>query len=109
VTEPFVVIPQQTVYIAPTSRFQFSLAKVQLKNNDMSFSPIKLPSKQYEWNVDDSSRGLVGEDGVFISKDKEGFVSIHVVDTSIANNTAESSVKVVFPKILDIEICDVTQ
>lgn len=31
-----------------------------------------------------------------------------VVDQYIANNTAESSVKVVFPQLLDIEIIDVT-
>ena len=47
ITEPFVVIPQQTVYIAPTTRYPFQLAKVQLKNNDMSFSPIALPNRQY--------------------------------------------------------------
>lgn len=41
--------------------------------------------------------GDIGEDGVFISKDKEGLVSILVEDTNIANNTAESSVRVVFP------------
>ncbi len=32
-----------------------------------------------------------------------------VVDQHIANNTAESSVKVVFPQLLDIEIVDVTE
>ena len=31
-----------------------------------------------------------------------------VVDQFIANNTAEGSVKVVFPQMLDVEIFDVT-
>ena len=53
--------------------------------------------------------GDIGEDGVFISKDKEGLVSILVEDTNIANNTAESSVRVVFPQLLDIEVSDITQ
>ena len=35
ITEPFVIIPQKTVYILPTSKFQFQLAKVSLQNNDM--------------------------------------------------------------------------
>jgi hypothetical protein len=30
ITEPFVIIPQKTVYILPTSKFQFQLAKVSL-------------------------------------------------------------------------------
>ena len=75
----------------------------------MSFTPIALPSRQYQWNVDDSSKGDIGEDGVFVSKDKEGFAAITVVDQTIANNTAEGSVKVVFPHFLDIEISDVQQ
>ncbi len=75
----------------------------------MSFSPIRIPSKQYQWNVDDVERGLIGEDGVFISKDKEGYANILVVDQNIANNTADSSIKVVFPHFLDIEISDVTR
>ncbi len=75
----------------------------------MSFSPIRIPSKQYQWNVDDVKRGLIGEDGVFISKDKEGYANILVVDQNIANNTADSSIKVVFPHFLDIEISDVTR
>ncbi len=63
----------------------------------MTFTPIKIPTKQYQWNVDDDERGLIGEDGVFISKDKQGFANILVVDKNIDNNTAESSIKVVYP------------
>jgi hypothetical protein len=109
ITEPFVITPSSTVYIAPTTRYQFELAKVQLKTNDMQFTPVALPNKQYHWNVDNSSVGDIGEDGVFISKDKAGFANILVVDTSIANNTAESSIRVVLPHILELEISDVTQ
>ena len=72
ITEPFVVIPQQTVYLLPTSKFQFQLAKVTLSDSNMTFIPISLPNKQYQWNVDDAGKGAIGEDGVFISKDKEG-------------------------------------
>ena len=46
---------------------------------------------------------------MFISKDREGFVNVIVVDQFIANNTAESSVKVVFPKVLDIKNIDITE
>jgi hypothetical protein len=42
----------------------------------MTFNHIKLPSKQYQWNVDDDQKGIIGEDGLFISKDVEGFASI---------------------------------
>lgn len=45
ITEPFVLIPQKTVFLLPTSKFQFQLAKVSLKNNDMQFYPIALPNK----------------------------------------------------------------
>jgi len=45
ITEPFVIIPQKTVFLLPTSKFQFKLAKVSLKNNDMQFFPIALPSR----------------------------------------------------------------
>ena len=36
------------------------------------------------------------------------YLIILVVDQFIANNTAEGSVKVVFPQMLDVEIFDVT-
>jgi hypothetical protein len=52
-------------------------------------------------------KGDVGEDGIFISKDKEGFVRVIVNDRRIPNNTAESSVQIVFPYMLDIEIADI--
>jgi hypothetical protein len=45
ITEPFVIIPQKTVFLLPTSKFQFKLAKVSLKNNDMQFFPIALPCR----------------------------------------------------------------
>lgn len=53
--------------------------------------------------------GIIGEDGIFISKDKEGSASILVVDQNIANNTAESSIRVAFPQLIDVEISDVTR
>lgn len=74
----------------------------------MQFYPIALPSRQYQWNIDDENKADIGEDGLFISKDKEGFVNIIVIDQYIANNTAEGSVKIVPPSLLDIEIVDVT-
>jgi len=46
---------------------------------------------------------------LFFSKDREGFVNLLVVDQYIKNNTADGSVKIVFPHLLDIEIVDVTQ
>jgi len=45
VTEPFVVIPSDTVYLLPTTRYQFKLAKVQLKNHNMTYNLITLPDK----------------------------------------------------------------
>lgn len=75
----------------------------------MTFSPIKIPNRQYKWNTEDSDKGDIGEDGVFISKDIEGYSSVIVVDQNIANNTAESSIKVVFPALLDVEISDITR
>ena len=74
----------------------------------MSFAPIKLPSNQYEWNVDEKSLGVISEDGVFISRDEEGLAEIQVVDKQIRNNTAEGSVRVVYPYSLDISLTDVT-
>lgn len=32
-----------------------------------------------------------------------------MVDQNIANNTAESSIKVVYPALLDVEISDITK
>jgi hypothetical protein len=75
----------------------------------MSFTPISLPNKQYQWNLDDADKGIIGDDGVFVSKDIEGYASINVIDQNIANNTAESSVRVVFPKLIDVEISDITR
>ena len=80
ITDPFIVQPSKTVYLAPTSKYSFKLARVSLKNNDMTLSPISIPSKQYQWNVDDKRLGDIAEDGVFISKDKEGLASILVID-----------------------------
>lgn len=108
ITEPFVIIPQTTVFLLPTTKYHFKLAQVSLKTNDMSFSNIQLPNSQYEWKVDDKDKGDIGNDGVFVSKDKEGFTGITVIDKQIANNTAESSVRVVYPSLIDIEISDVT-
>jgi hypothetical protein len=51
---------------------------------------------------------MIGEDGVFISKDQEGLVNIIVVEQGFENNTDEVSVRVVFPSHLDLEIADVT-
>jgi hypothetical protein len=76
ITEPFVVIPQQTVYLPPTSKYQFQLAKVTLSNNNMTFTPINIPNRQYRWRTDDDEMGDIGEDGVFISRDKEGYSHI---------------------------------
>lgn len=109
ITEAFVVTPTSKVFIAPTTRYQFELAKVQRKMNDMHYLPVALPNRQYHWNVDNSSVGDIGEDGVFISKDKQGLANILVVDTSIANNTAESQIRVTLPHFLEVEIADVTQ
>ena len=108
VTEPFVILPSNTVYLLPTSQYKFELAKVNLKNGEMDFNKISLPSPKYEWNVDAEDKGMIGEDGMFISKDKEGMVNIHVVELNIPNNTAEASVKVVYPYMVDLEIVDVT-
>ena len=80
ITEPFVVRPSYTVYILPTSKFLFNLDKVSMKNHEMQFFPIQLPSKQYIWSVDEEKKGLIYSDGTFISKDKEGYVGIHVED-----------------------------
>lgn len=74
----------------------------------MQFYPIALPSHQYQWNIDLEDKALISDDGLFYSKDKEGFVNVLVVDQYIANNTADGSVKVVFPHLLDIEVVDVT-
>ena len=52
---------------------------------------------------------MIGEDGLFFSKDKEGFVNVIVVDQYIANNTADGSVKIVFPHLLDLEIVDISE
>ena len=109
ITEPFVIIPQQTVYILPTSKYHFKLSKVTLSDSNMTFTPINLPNKQYAWNVDNSDQGTINDEGVFLSKDKEGFASILVIDQNIANNTAESSIVVAFPQLIDVEISDITK
>lgn len=36
-------------------------------------------------------------------------MNIIVVDQLISNNTAEASVKIVYPSLLDIEVVDVTR
>ncbi len=109
ITEPFVIIPQQTVYILPTSKYHFKLSKVTLSDSNMTFTPINLPNKQYAWNIDNSDQGTINDEGVFLSKDKEGFASILVIDQNIANNTAESSIVVAFPQLIDVEISDITK
>jgi hypothetical protein len=40
----------------------------------MTFTQIALPNKQYLWNVDETDKGVIGEDGIFMSKDKEGLI-----------------------------------
>lgn len=74
----------------------------------MNFDDIPLPNRQYEWYIDHQERGSIGDDGIFISEDKEGYVSVHVKDTFIANNTGEGSLKIVFPFGIDLEIVDIT-
>lgn len=110
VTEPFVIIPSNTVYLLPTSTFQFQLAKVSLREHNMTYHHITLPSSQYEWNIydDQQDKGIIGEDGLFLSLNKEGLVNIIVSDRLIPNNTAESSVQIVYPDLLDIDTVDVT-
>lgn len=111
ITEPFTILPSNTVYILPTSNYQFQLAKVSLREHNMTYHNVRLPDSQYKWDLYEGQddKGIIGEDGMFTSKDKEGFVNIIVTDNVIPNNTAESSVKVVFPSLLDIEIADVTE
>lgn len=81
-----------------------------MRNHELLYHPISLPSDQYGWDLlyDGGERGIIASDGMFYSKDLEGFVGIIVQDQSIANNTAESSVKIVFPNLLDIDIVDVS-
>jgi hypothetical protein len=40
--------------------------------NEMKFHGVALPNRQYEWNVDATQKGAIGNDGMFVSKDREG-------------------------------------
>jgi hypothetical protein len=40
ITEPFAIIPTNTVYLLPTTRFEFKLAKVIFKERELIYHPI---------------------------------------------------------------------
>ena len=107
ITEPFVIKPSYPVFILPTSKFVFQLQKVTIRNNEMDFTTIQ-DLKKYSWAIDQQSKGYIADDGTFISYDKEGVANIKVTDKTIPNNTADGSVNVVFPFLLEIEIVDIT-
>jgi len=108
VTEPFVLVPAHTVFILPTSSFQFRLAKVKLNQKELVYNFIDLPSGQYAWETDPDHLGIIKPNGLFHSRRQEGPVQLIVTDRHIENNTAEGSIEIVTPFRLDIEIADLS-
>jgi len=96
------------VFVAPTSEFQFAIAHLHMDDEGITQHPIKIPSKQYFWNVDNSKIGFIGEDGMFLSRVTEGAAEIVVVDQKMENNTAEGVINVVYPYRLEVKLRDVT-
>lgn len=49
--------------------------------------------------------GAISDDGIFDSNDKSGYVSLFVKDITIPNNTAEGTIKIVYPSVIDLVSC----
>ena len=86
---------------------------------------IVLPNKNYMWSSDDETKGIIKNSGVFTAYDKVGVANIIVNDIrnlyyklfnnninkqtkniGISNNSARSSINVVEPWYMDLEICE---
>lgn len=109
VVDPFIILPSEPVYILPTSEFPFSLAHLDMDSDGMEHRKINIPSSQFKWSTSQSEIGQIKDDGKFQSKVTEGEAPILVVDQHMKNNTAESSINVVYPYRLEVTIRDVTE
>lgn len=74
----------------------------------MIYDKISLPSRQYKWTSLHEEIGNVNEKGLFHSRISPGEVEIQVEDMDIENNFAESFVKVVEPRQLELDLVDIT-
>ena len=86
------------------------MAHVRLEENaKQTHVAISLPDSRYEWNATDQTIGRVDNAGLFCSAITEGNTAIEVVETIMSNNTAETSINVVYPYRLEVRIRDVTK
>lgn len=94
------------MYILPTSKFQFSLLKLQAYKDEKD--PIKLPSSNHAWRFIGKTQNKINDNGVFTSGLEESETQIEVVDIRETTNTAETLINVVHPFKLWVNIQDIT-
>ena len=109
IVDPFVILPQHPVFILPVSPFKFDLAHRRLEDNAReTHVPISLPNPRYQWGVTEPIIGSINSSGLFCSSTTEGPTGIEVKEAHNNNNTAESSIHVVYPYRIEVKIRDVT-
>lgn len=109
IVEPFVIEPEQTVFVLPTSQFLLSLSYLKMDDlGAISKKQIAVPNKKYDWSVRSGVFGDIEQDGTFTSHLTEGQQRILVEDRDMTNNTAEARINIVFPYRLDVKIKDIS-
>lgn len=106
VIEPFTLDPSYPVYISPNSEFQFGILKIK---TDHKYSRVALPSNDYKFLSGDIEKGIIKNNGLFLSNNKLGPVTVTAEDTAIVSNKAQGLVHIVPPDQLEIELYDITE
>ena len=108
IIETFIISPEKAIFIMPLSQYNFSLCHLVFEDDGtLNHRSIKIPNPNYSWHSD-TSVGAISDDGAFKSGVSKGTAEIKVVDTRMANNTAETEINVVYPYRLEVRLRDVT-
>jgi len=61
VVDPFIIEPENPVYILPTSEFKYDLSKLKIGNDwyEIAKNKITLPSAKYQWTLEKGAEGEI--------------------------------------------------
>lgn len=101
VLEPLHLVPGNTVYMAPFSKFVYSIHTFKRD----AFQPVPIPSPVYKWTSSNPASVTIDNSGAVVLK-KEGTSTIRVEHTSMKDNFAVGQVKIVEPYSISLHVVD---
>lgn len=102
IIENFSVYPFKEVLIVPCYPLQFEVYKVFVQNKTRNFKPVSLPSKQFNWEIEEGATGSVNQEGQFTANKNFGHSLVQIADTLNGENKITLKVQVVEPHIIEL-------